>query len=60
MENDLKDKCAMEYSNQSIEYSFEKIDSYLRNFSSFNQKKNLAKVRIKKNFLSNFDCFFFV
>ena len=44
IENDLKDKCSINYVNKSIEQSIDKIDYYLKKFSSFNQKKNLAKV----------------
>jgi hypothetical protein len=49
IDNDLKDKCTINQSNQSIQYSLEKIDYYLKNFSSFNQKKTLAKVRLFEN-----------
>ena len=47
IDNDLNDKCLINHVNQSIEQSMNKIDYYLKKFSSFNQKKNLAKVRIK-------------
>jgi len=52
IDNDLKDQCSINYLNKSLERSIKKIDYYLKNFSSFNQKKNLAKVR-RKNFLLN-------
>ncbi len=45
IDNDLKEKCSIDYVNKSIEQSLNKIDYYLKKFSSFNQKKNLAKVR---------------
>jgi hypothetical protein len=48
IDNDLKDKCSIDYTNKSLEKSIKKIDDYLKKFSTFNQKKNLAKVRIKK------------
>jgi len=44
IDNDLKDQCSIDYSNKSLERSIKKIDYYLKKFSSFNQKKNLAKV----------------
>ncbi len=50
IDNDLQDKCSIDYMNKSLEKSIKKIDEYLKNFSTFNQKKNLAKVRIIKNF----------
>ena len=58
IDNDLKDKCSIDYTNKSIEQSIKKIDYYLKNFSSFNQKKNLAKVR-KKIFLNKKNDFHF-
>jgi hypothetical protein len=51
IDNDLKDKCSIDHSNQTIEHSLEKIDNYLKNFSSFNQKKNLAKVKFLSNLI---------
>jgi hypothetical protein len=48
IDNDLKDKCSIDYVNKSIEQSIDKVDDYLRKFSSSDQKKNLAKVRMKK------------
>lgn len=44
IDNDLKDQCSIDNSNKSIEQSIKKIDDYLKNFSAFNQKRNLAKV----------------
>jgi hypothetical protein len=44
IDNDLKDQCSIDHSNKSLERSIKKIDYYLKKFSTFNQKKNLAKV----------------
>jgi hypothetical protein len=45
IDNDLKDKCLIDSPNKTIEQSMRKIDYYLKRFSSFDQKNNLAKVR---------------
>ncbi|UJR09628.1 hypothetical protein I4U23_013862 [Adineta vaga] len=43
-ENDLQDRCSLnDHKNNSAKQSLKKIDGYLEKFSSFNQKRNLAK-----------------
>jgi hypothetical protein len=44
IENDLKDKCSINYVNKSMEQLLDKIDYHLKKFSLFNQKTNLAIV----------------
>ncbi|CAF4909658.1 unnamed protein product, partial [Rotaria sp. Silwood1] len=43
IDNDLKDKCLIDSFNRSIQQSLNKIDYYLKKFSSYQQKKLLAK-----------------
>lgn len=44
VDNDLNDKCSINSLNKSIERSINKVDLYLKKFSSSQQKQNLAKV----------------
>ncbi|CAF4798208.1 unnamed protein product, partial [Rotaria sp. Silwood2] len=43
IDNDLKDECLIDSFNRSIQQSINKIDYYLKKFSSFQQKKLLSK-----------------